>query len=207
MRGGMIYSDPSREMQNDQDDVLEAAVSMVADNETPSFPAVIPTRNRDHSNNDSSIGNETAMSFQEATLMPMRPNTAANAQLLRRIDDARAHSSRRGYNNNKSTSVFDRYRRRYNNTNKVVVEEKPEDQQTAPVPRHPVQPGVLSFRQYLQKYGYHIDEITQYVLDGLPIQAIGGGTITWNPETLRDAVARLCYETSWNKHRGFTLLS
>ena len=159
-------------------------------------------------------------SFQEATLKPASCGNGVKAPVRNIEGGFRGGKGRYAdYGNNKSLSVFDKYHRRYNNANKIRsgmffnVERPTEEEHhrtlkcsTAPVPKQLVQPGILSFSSYLDKYGYYIDEMTQYMLDSLPSQAIGGGTITWNPEVLRDAVAKLCYDTSWNKHRRFTLL-
>ena len=72
-----------------------------------------------------------------------------------------------------------------------------------PVPRAR-QPSHLSYSQYVNRYGFYIDEITQYVLNGLPSQTSSGQEIAWNAYELRDALTRLCFDTSVNKHRRYS---
>lgn len=101
-----------------------------------------------------------------------------------------------------------KFRNEYSNY--ITPEGRISDQKRRPPPCIPPcnlkRERYLSFDKYVERYGYHIDEIVQYVLDGLPKHAIGGQDIHWDPDILWDGMSRMCYEKSWNKHRGFTLL-
>ncbi|MFB6197392.1 MAG: hypothetical protein ABEI52_03855 [Halobacteriaceae archaeon] len=60
-----------------------------------------------------------------------------------------------------------------------------------------------SFRQWIERYGYNVDEITLFVMQRLPERTAGGSgaRIHWCPVAVRDAIANVCYSTSSNRFR------
>jgi len=71
-----------------------------------------------------------------------------------------------------------------------------------------------TFHQWLDRYGYFVDEMTFFVLEKLNARcttataasaSTASGTKTavvhWSPAKVRDVLARLCYATSSNAYR------
>lgn len=71
--------------------------------------------------------------------------------------------------------------------------------------------GRWTFAQWLDRYGYYVDEMTHAVLERLNARcttATATATprrkevvVHWSPYEVRDALARLCYATSSNAYR------
>jgi len=69
--------------------------------------------------------------------------------------------------------------------------------------------GRWTYAQWLDRYGYYVDEMTFALLERLSTRCAsttthnGGRTavVHWSPREVRDRIARLCYATSSNAYR------
>ena len=62
---------------------------------------------------------------------------------------------------------------------------------------------VYCYSDWVERYGYYVDEMVYHVLNRLPHHVNGGHVVVWHPGALWQCLAKLCYDTSVNRFKKF----